>query len=220
MIARLKPPKRRRRAPCYIFEGAWWGARETPLVLPFLQALEALDGGLSLSHKTFRSADDLQYWFRRIPKGDRAFVYIACHADRGDLQPVDGRSQSPRGQLLDALEVAKPNAIEFLHFGACEIVDPADRRRSLEGLARASGARWVSGYVKAVDWLPSMLLDLAVVGELFLPFYHETGERRPQLRARAKWFLANYGQLARDLGLSALGRLAGINALIPARLNR
>jgi hypothetical protein len=65
-----------------------------------------------------------------------------------------------------------------------------------------------------------MLLDLAVVGELFLPFYHETGHRRPQLRVRAKWFLANYGQLARDLGLSALGRLAGINALIPARLNR
>lgn len=41
----------RRKAPCYIFEGTWWGARETPLVLPFLQALEALDGGVSLSHK-------------------------------------------------------------------------------------------------------------------------------------------------------------------------
>src|SRR5713226_5099136 len=122
MTVASKPPKRRRRAPCYIFEGAWWDPRETSLVLPFLQALEAPDGGLALSHRTFRSADDLQYWFRRIPKGDRAFVYIACHADAGDLQPVDGRSRVTWNQLLTALESAKPGAVEFLHFGACEIV--------------------------------------------------------------------------------------------------
>lgn len=220
MTGAPKPPKRRRRAPCYIFEGTWWGPRETPLVLPFLQALEALDRGLSLSHRTFRSAEDLQYWFARIPKGERAFVYIACHADGDDLQPVDGRSRVTRDQLLDALKAAKPNAIEFLHFGACEFVDPANRRARLKELAEASGARWVSGYVKTIYWLPSMLLDLAVVGELFLPFYHETNRRRPKLRARAKRFLHTYEQLARDLGFSGLSSLAGISALIPARLNR
>ena len=72
----------------------------------------------------------------------------------------------------------------------------------------------------AVDWLPSMLLDLAVVGELFLPFYHETNSRRPQLRARAHRFLHTYEELARELGFSGLARLAGINALIPSSRRR
>lgn len=215
-----KPLKRRRRAPCYVFEGSWWGPRETPLVLPFLQALEALDGGLSLSHRTFRSGEDLKYWFGRIPKGERAFVYIASHADGDDLQPVDGRSRVTREELLSALEATKRGAIEFLHFGACEFIDPANRRANLEELADASGARWVSGYVKSIEWLPSMLLDLAIVGELFLSFYHGTNHRRPKLRERATRFLRTYEQLARDLGFSGLSALAGRRTLIPARLNR
>jgi hypothetical protein len=147
-------------------------------------------------------------------------VYIASHADRDDLQPVDGRSRVTRDKLINALEAAKRGAIEFLHFGACEFIDPANRRAQLEELADASGARWVSGYVKTVDWLPSMLLDLAVVGELYLSFYHETNQRRPKLRARATRFLHNYQELARDLGFSGLSALGGGRTLIPARLNR
>jgi len=68
-IAPSRPQLRRRRgAPCYIFEGVWWQTREIPQVLPFLQALGLCNGGLSLSHRTFRTADDLQYWLQRIPK--------------------------------------------------------------------------------------------------------------------------------------------------------
>jgi hypothetical protein len=213
------PPRRRRKAPCYIFEGTWWGPRETPLVLPFLQALGSLDGGLDLSHRTFRSADDLKYWFRRIPKNDRALVYISCHATGGELEPADGRSKVTWDDLLDALRAVKPGAIEFLHFGACEIIERGNRRGSLQALSNASRARWVSGYVEDVDWLRSMLLDLAVVAELFLPFYHETSNRRPQLRARARWFLETYGQQARTLGFSGLARKqGGVDNLIPGRL--
>jgi hypothetical protein len=190
------------------------------LVLPFLQALGALDGGVSLSHQTFRSGDDLRYWFGRIPKRERAFVYIASHADGDDLQPVDRRSRVRRDQLLDALKAAKDDAIEFLHFGACAFIDPARRRLSLEELADASRARWVSGYVKDIDWLPSMLLDLAIVGELFLSFYHETNARRPKLAARAVKFVRTYEKLARDLGFSGLSSLSGRRILIPARLGR
>src|SRR5262249_28711504 len=151
-----------------IFEGVWWRTGEVPLVLPFLQALERFDGGLSLSHKTFRSAEDLAFWFNRIPMHERAFVYIACHADSGDLQPVDGRSRVKWANLLDALQAHRENAIEFLHFSACGIVQEGNRRETLEALADASRARWVSGYTRDVEWVPSMLLDLAVVSELFL----------------------------------------------------
>jgi hypothetical protein len=210
---------RRRRAPCYIFEGTWWSNREVPQVLPYLQALHASDGRLDLSHRTFRSAADLKYWFRKISKGERAFVYVACHGNDGDLYPADGRSPLGWEQLLDALGASKPDAVEFLHFGSCGVVDGRDRRGSLRALGEASGARWVSGYVNDIDWLPSMLLDLALVGELFVPFYRETRARRPRLKARAHWFLRTYEQLARELGFSGLARnLAGVDALIPGRL--
>jgi len=211
--------RRRRRAPCYIFEGTWWANREVPQVLPYLQALHASDGRLDLSHRTFRCADDLAYWLSKIPKTERSFVYVACHARDGNLYPADGRSAVPLEKVCDALGAAKPGAIEFLHFGSCEIVDSRNRRGSLQSLADASRARWVSGYVNDVYWLPSMLLDLALVGELFLPFYHETRTRRPRLKARAQWFLRSYEQLARELGFSGLARnLAGVDALIPRRL--
>ena len=130
------PVRRRRAAPCYIFEGLWWQTREVPQVLPFLQALAAFDGGLSLSHRTFRTGDDLRYWFSRIPKGDRSLVYIACHGRDGNLKPVDGRSQIKWEELIEALRAAKPGAIEFLHFGACEIVEEGNRRQRLEALGR------------------------------------------------------------------------------------
>lgn len=213
------PIARKRTAACWIFEGVWWRAREVPLVLPFLQALQGSDGGLSLSHKTFRSADDLRYWFRRIPKNERAFIYIACHADRGDLQPVDGRSRIRWDELLDALRMAKENAIEFLHFGGCEIVEEGNRRGTLKALADASGARWVSGYTREVHWLPAMLLDLAVVGELFLDFHHGAGVRRPILYRRAQTFLRTYEQFARGLGFSGLVNTGARGRLVPARMH-
>jgi hypothetical protein len=121
--------------------------------------------------------------------------------------------------LLTSLRAAKPGAIEFLHFGACEIIEEGNRRGRLLALSKASRARWVSGYVKDVGWLRSMLLDLAVVAELFLPFYPETSRQRPHLPARARWFLETYGQLARALGFSGLARqLGGVDRLIPGRL--
>src|SRR5262249_21398072 len=120
---------------------------------------------------------------------------------------------------IEGLRAAKKGAVEFLHFGACEIVEEGNRRRSLEALAEASGARWVSGYVKSVDWLSSMLLDIAVVADLYLPFYHDTYSRRPQLQNGANGFLEPYEKLAGVFVFRGWPRrLGGINGLIPERL--
>jgi hypothetical protein len=124
----------RLKAPCYIFEGTWWGHREVPQVLPYLQALHARQGNVDLSHRTFRSADDLTYWFRRIPRTERAFVYVACHSREGILYPTDFRSPVPWEKLCDALRAAKPGAIEFLHFSSCGTVDP--------GIVVAASSPW------------------------------------------------------------------------------
>jgi hypothetical protein len=211
-------PQRRAKASCWVFEGTWWHAREVPLVLSFLQALQSFKAGLTLSHKTFRSAEDLSYWLRRIGRNERAFVYIACHAKHGVLKPVDGRSRIAQDELRAALGSTRENAIEFLHFGACQFVPDHNRREFLRELARVSGARWVSGYTKEVDWLSSMLLDLAVISELFLDFHHATRSRRPPLHRKAQAFLDTYEQFARNLGFNGLVANGSAAKLVPERL--
>lgn len=211
---------RRARAPLYILEGTWWSHREVPQVLPYFEALARTSEGISLSHRTFRSSDDLHYWIGQLPKGERAFVYIACHGEALTLCPTE-HHRIPREELMKALGTAREDAVEFLHFGCCEMIDANHRRDSLDELAKQCGARWVSGYTKTVPWFQSTLLDLAVVEELFVPFFHAAKKLNPRLRRRAQNFLQGYDQLARTLGFSGLMQnLMGETHLLPQRLHQ
>ena len=204
-------------APCYILEGTWWSNKETPKMLPYFQALEASGSRISLSHRTIRSANDITYWVGKIPKGEGALVYIACHGKNMELFPADGRSPVRRPDMLDALSSAKMEAVGFIHFSCCEMVDPRNRRGSLEEVAQSSRARWVSGNEKSVDWLQSALLDLAFVAEFFVPYYQDSRKGSPKLSLRARGFLRNYEQLARSLHFSGIHTSRGRSSLFPAR---
>jgi hypothetical protein len=206
-------------APCYILEGTWWSNRETPQVLPYFQALEASEGRISLSHRTIRSGEDIAYWVGRIPRHAGALVYIACHGSDQQLLPAGARYPVAREALLEALGQAKQGAIGFLHFSCCEMVDRAHRRASLEDLAHWSGARWVSGYDSDVDWLRSVLFDLALVVELYVPYFLDSRNGSPKLTWRARRFLRDYEQLARYLRFSGIYRNRSSRiTLFPKRL--
>lgn len=206
-------------APCYIFEGTWWSNQETPQVLPYFQALQASHSRITLSHRTIRTTDDIAYWIGKIPAGKQAVVYIACHGQERELYPADGRSPVRRDDLLEALKSAKKGAIGFLHFSCCEMVDPDRRRQSLDELASASGARWVSGYGISIEWLRSALFDVALVAELFVPYYYDSKKKNPKLTWRARGFLSDYEQLARSLHFSGLYRnRSNSGNLFPQRL--
>ncbi len=155
---------------CYVLEGTWWSNREVPQVLPYFQALENSGNRINLSHRTIRNIEDINYWVSKIRKNEKAFLYFACHGENQMLVPSDNPISSDK--LHRALRQAKEGAIEFIHFGCCEMISPNERRRSLEAYLSVSGAKWVSGYSKAIDWLPSMLLDLALIADLAIP-YHE-----------------------------------------------
>jgi hypothetical protein len=207
-------------APLYIFEGTWWSNREVPLVLPYFQALETSHGGIQLSHRTIRSADDIAYWIGKIPKDARAFVYFACHGSNFALYPTKSHPIY-REDLLKALAKAKKNAVWFLHFGCCEMVNRENRGISLNKLAvKRKDIRWVSGYVNEIDWLDSTLLDLALVAKLYVPYYRDAKYHRAKLKNRIDRFLKEYDQLARQLGFSTLiCNLAGYTTLFPKRLH-
>lgn len=207
---------------CHILEGSWWKPQELPQVLPYFQALTATRPEIGLTHRTIRSLDDIRFWVKKVPKNSRSFLYFACHGQDLDLLPDrNKRNRVHRGDLLEVLGEAKPNAIAFLHFGCCEMVDPQRRGASLRELARAANAHWVSGYIEEVDWFRSMFLDLALLAEVYLPFAMAGSGPGPKLKHHVTRFMGDYSQLAKRLGFSGLARgIVGQNNLFPKRLMR
>ena len=203
---------------CYILEGTWWSNREIPQMLPYFQALENSGNRINLSHRTFRNTEDIKYWVSKIKKNERAFLYFACHGENQNLIPADGRSPINNTELLQALGVANTGAIEFIHFGCCEMVSPDNRRKSLADYLTASNAKWASGYSKTVDWLQSTLLDLALIADLAVPYHNDGKKKNVKLSFRGRSFLKNYNQLVRELGFSgAYKNRSGKIELFPPR---
>lgn len=187
---------------CYLLEGTWWSNREVPQVLPYLEALSNSGDRINLSHRTFRNADDIGYWVSKIRKNERAFLYFACHGEDQMLIPADGESSIENEILLEMLGNAKQGAIEFIHFGCCEMIASEQRRKSLENYLSATGAKWASGYSESIDWLQSTLLDLALIADLAVPYHEARKKKNVKLSVRGRNFQSNYEQLVRGLGFS------------------
>jgi hypothetical protein len=203
----------------FVLEGLWDKPLEAPQVLPYLTAYEQTYRQVNVFHRTFRNQEDLAFYIGRIPRNQRSFVYIACHAEIGMLDPSDRDSRISAANVQKALAQAKDKSIGFLHFGCCEFVqaEDASRRQTLDSLMQASGARWVSGYAKTADWLSSMLIDLALISEVYAP-WHRAPAKKASAHSSATNFLSNYEQLARAHGFSALSCLSKSPTLFPKRL--
>lgn len=203
------------KAPIIILEGTWWKNNEVPQVLPYFNALANSEGGIDLSYRTIRSSDDIGYYVSKIPKNAGAMLYFACHGEDLHLKPAGGRAKIPHSELLAALGKAKAGAVSFVHFSCCEMIDPKDERDTHQKILDATRAKWSSGYTKDVDWLQSMLLELALVNEIFSPQHNVVDGGKAKINTRAKAFLETYEQLARKLGFSALSKVTGGAKLFP-----
>lgn len=202
--------------PVYLLEGAWDTTHESPLVLPYFLAYSQSHREVEIYHRTFRTADDIAYYVKKIKKNSKSFVYFACHGEPGYLLPTDKRNRLDLESISSALGVAKArSSIGFLHFSCCSFVRHASRRKPLHALAKSSGADWVSGYINDVDWLQSILFDLALVSEVY---YACSGEPcRKTIARNISDFMSNYEQLSRSLGFSALSQVTPKNQMLPAR---
>ena len=209
-----------KKKPIYVFEGAWDSPSEAPQVLPYFQAYAQTFRTIELNHRTFRCAEDLKYYFSKLPKNGRAFVYVACHGDQGVLLPSDAKSEISREEVNDALRIAKPGSIGFLHFASCDFVKSPDanRRKILQAHLENAQAVWVSGYSKGIDWLPSMLVDLALVHEIFVQ-WHQEPTKLARHKKRLQTFQMNYESVARGLGLSCLYHIGSEAVLFPKKVS-
>lgn len=205
-------------APLYIFEGAWDSPLEAPLVLPYLMAYAGSHREIKVYHRTIRNAADIAYYVSKIPKGNRSFLYIACHGEPGLLDPSDGRSKITLQAVVDSLSKAKEDSVSFLHFGCCEFIKADDRIDErielLKSLSGATESVWTSGYTKDIDYLSSTLLDLALISEVYVP-WRKNPRQKANAQKAALSFYSAYSQLASSLGFVALSSLREKNSLFP-----
>jgi hypothetical protein len=206
-----------------ILEGAWWRAHESPQVLPYFQAFAVNSFAMKtvridLSHRTFRNADDLNYYISKIPKHAGAFLYLACHGSNLSLSPSLHGKKISMDEIVQAFNGAKPGAIDFVHFGTCEMVDSNNRRASHQTILDSAGARWVSGYTKEVEWIDSMFLELALIDSVFIRQRDSDDGRITRLKKRMEGFYKDYEQLARRLGFSAMAKVTRKNQMLPERM--
>lgn len=203
------------RAPVFVLEGAWENPHEAPQVLPYLIAYANSHREINLQHRTFRCLDDIAYYVSKVPRGARAFFYFACHGEEGYLVPADGRSKIAIKDIEEALGRAKEESIGFIHFGCCDFVRSSSRRQTLSKLINAPSAGWISGYASTVDWLPSTLLDIALINDVYVPWFESQGKYTSN---KVNAFFKNYEQLARNLAFSAMYRVQKGERLFPGHV--
>lgn len=196
-----------------ILEGAWEKPTQQPQILPFFNALAAAQGDYLVMYRTFRNNDDIKYYVNKLEKNGEYLLYFSCHAKDLKLQPAGKANKIELNELLDALKGAKKkHAIKYIHFGCCEMVSKNDCKKSLGEFMNASGAQWASGYTKDIDWIPSTLLDLAIIEEILC--YAHFGEGKHKLKIVE--FLKTYGSLVKSIGFRALTNLgAEKQTLVP-----
>lgn len=208
---------RNKKARIIILEGAWSDEHELPQILPYFQALAVTHDDIEIAHRTFRNADDIAFYVSQIGKNEGVMLYFACHGYKGALQPSAG-TQITLDDVETALGKAEAGAIAFVHFGSCEMVIHGRRRESHLKIMQACGAKWVSGYTKPVDWLPSTFLDLMLVAGIYAPQHGQSDGRAKRINHNANSFYEMYEQTARTLGFSALSVDAAGERLYPAAL--
>jgi len=145
-----------------LLESPWWLPRENPLrasCLPFFQGLERLHDGFNIYYSTFYDtpgfesalAQDLIHTSEK-----RQILYIGAHGQRSSI--ADGRATAILSKVSQ-----HGRRIGGVIISSCNV---AEREENLIELLVESKINWVFGYTRSIDWLASVLLELAIVESL------------------------------------------------------
>ena len=192
------PYTRGRRRPHGIFclEADWPRMRRGHTVKPLLDVLRSSMLEVPSIHRHVATHDSLLYYLGKWTQkahADFRIMYFAVHGVAGEVQFGDLRLNS-NCVHLDLLEehLAGKCAGRLLHCSSCRTIDlPAARIQRF--LAR-TGALGISGYLGDVDWIRSIVFDLA-----FLATLQENAMTGPGLRAVRTKMLERHPREAKRL---------------------
>lgn len=153
-----------------VLERPWYSLSENPpqcSVLPFFQSMERLGEPISVYHASFFEREGFRAALNHLMghSHERAILYVASHGDGVHLAGDDG---APRIRLETALAEVFAHAsiaknLEGVILGSCFL---GMRESAIEGLFAGTRLRWVVAYQAAIEWLPSMLIDMKVVSRM------------------------------------------------------
>lgn len=145
-----------------LLESPWWLPRDNPLrasCLPFFQGLERLYDGFNIYYATFYDtagfetalSQDLIHTTEK-----RQILYIGAHGNRSCI--ANGRAST----ILRKID-EHGKRIGGVIVSSCLV---ADRDENLAEVFLKGNINWVFGYTRSVNWLSSLLLELAIVEAL------------------------------------------------------
>lgn len=149
-----------------VLESPWWRPKINPLrasALPFFKSLEALTDGFNCYYSTFYDttgfelalAEDLKHTAEK-----KQILYIGAHGSEstiagGNIQSVMNKAATHSKKLQGVI------------VSSCIV---GSKTRQLSQIFSANGERtpvkWLWAYNCAVDWLNSMMLEIAIIEAL------------------------------------------------------
>lgn len=140
-----------------VLESPWDDGLESTLsVGPFFRGLAGMLNGVDVKYQQFNSKEDLSYYldkFRRFSAScpRTAYCYIATHGTAGRVQALlrDVNSRT----IAKASRGCRGRGF---FFGACSF----GNRRTATTFLRETGASFVAGYERDIEWAEAMIIDL------------------------------------------------------------
>lgn len=124
----------------------------TQPMLEFIASVQSV----RLSHLPCDTEEELVDGLRTLAKlRSDGILYIALHGDPGAIHLADGTTL----ELEDLAELMGTRFAGWvIHFGSCSTMRASDKR--LAAFCEATGAPFLLGYRKDVDWVESSALDM------------------------------------------------------------
>lgn len=153
-----------------VLENPWWTPEEDPKrtsVLPFLQGLERSSNNFNIYYATFYNNDGLKNALQKDlihTIEERQILYIGAH---GDIDEIAGDEARVAMNLISKFG----KRIEGVMLSCCFVGKNKKilkRACSYNKIGDTYGANWLFSYKYAVDWLPSMMVDLAILEQIFM----------------------------------------------------
>lgn len=149
-----------------VLESPWWRPKMNPLrasALPFFKSLEALTDGFNCYYSTFYDtkgfelalAEDLKHTAEK-----KQILYIGAHGSESTIAGGNIRSVMSKAAIHS-------KKLQGVIVSSCIV---GSKTRQLSQIFSSNGERtpvkWLWAYNCAVDWLNSMMLEIAIVEAL------------------------------------------------------
>ena len=157
-----------KRRGIYCIETVWFGTKDQTSVRPMLQLLESSFLQVPFIHRTAQTKREFQLNLRKwleLRPSEFPILYLGYHGRPGKVEFEDENgSEMTFNSVGERLSKLGRCNYRLIHFASCSTLNLSDN--AAEQFLNKTDASAVSGYMKDVDWMESMALDLLLLESL------------------------------------------------------